>query len=87
MQVIKEARKLSGTELLTLDVQSNLLEPLKDNRWRHPLNSDYVQRVFRSLLRAIEEDGCEIDEELSSLFTTAELVKISAADVACASQL
>ena len=82
VQVIEEARKLSSTELLTLDVQSNLLEPLRDEHWRHPLNADYVRRVLRLLLRAIEKDGFDIDEEISTLFTAAELVRISITDAA-----
>ncbi len=76
MQLADEAR-LAGVGALTPEVQRRLAEEVfGDDAFRAaPPAPAYRRRLLQALVRAAEEDGCELSDELVELFTAAQLVR------------
>lgn len=73
-ELVKEARRVGGGKL-GLQLQQRLLdEALVGPVLRAaPLALTYQRRVLQALLRAAEEDECELAEDLTEMFTRAQL--------------
>lgn len=76
LQLVKEARRV-GSGKLGPELQQRLLdEALTGPVLRAaPMALTYQRRVLQGLLRAAEEDGCELAEDLTEMFTRAQLVR------------
>lgn len=76
LQLADEAR-LAGVGTLTPEVQRRLAEEVfGDGAFgAAPPAPAYRRRLLQALVRAAEEDGCELSDELVELFTAAQLVR------------